>query len=302
MGFGLLFSGQGSQHARMLRWVSSGPWVQRTNAALGVLDWRQAFDDVQWASRNENAQTFLTGIALAAWCDLAPRLPAPAAIAGYSVGELAAFAAAGVFDPADAISLARERAAAMDRCAAIAPGGMLAVTGVQQDQIDEVCALSNVALAIRNAPWTFVLGGADAALKDAAEWLSAAGARCVRLNVQVASHTPSMRAAAAEFAAALSQVRLRPPPGPLFGSTGDRLVDASAAAQALAAQIASTVLWDQCLESVRARNVACVLEVGPGAALAAMWNQRFPEIPARSADEFQDAGAIVDWIERHAAQ
>jgi [acyl-carrier-protein] S-malonyltransferase len=98
------------------------------------------------------------------------------------------------------------------------------------------------------------------------------------------------------------QVRLRPPPGPPFGSTGDRIVDAKAAAQALAAQIASTVLWDQCLESVRARNVACVLEVGPGAALAAMWNQRFPEIPARSADEFQDAGAIVDWIERHAAR
>ena len=300
MRFALLFSGQGSQHAEMLRWVSHGPLVERTNAALGVRDWRQSIANAQWASRNENAQTFLTGIALAAWSALSPRLPAPAAIAGYSVGELAAFAAAGVFDPEKAISLARSRAAAMDRCAAIAPGGMLAVTGAQQQQIDEVCARLQLALAIRNAPSTFVLGGPDPALAEATAVLSGGGARCVRLNVQVASHTPSMRAAAAEFAAALLRVRPGSPKSPLFGSTGERIVDANGAAEALAAQIANTVLWDQCLESVHARNVGCVLEVGPGAALAAMWNQRFPEIPARSADEFHEIGAIVDWIEREA--
>jgi [acyl-carrier-protein] S-malonyltransferase len=110
-----------------------------------------------------------------------------------------------------------------------------------------------------------------------------------------------MRGAAVEFAAELSRIRLRSPQTPLFGSTGDRIVDANAAAKALAGQIASTVLWDQVLESVYARNVGCVLEVGPGAVLASMWNQRFPEIPARSADEFSDAGAIVDWMERRSA-
>ncbi len=301
MGFALLFSGQGSQHAQMLRWVSSGPLIQSTHAALGVSDWRQAIDNPEWGSRNENAQVFLTGIALAAWAVLAPRLPAPAAIAGYSVGELAAFAAAGVFDPVDAISLARVRAAAMDRCAAIAPGGMLAVMGAHQEQVEEICVRLHLALAIRNAPSTFVLGGPDPALEDATALLSGAGARCVRLNVQLASHTPWMRAAAVEFAAALSRVRLSSPQSPLFGSTGNRIVDANAASEALAAQIANTVLWDQCLESVHARNVGCVLEVGPGAALASMWNQRFPEIPARSADEFHDAGAIIEWIERRAA-
>ena len=301
MGFALLFSGQGSQHAQMLRWVASGPLVQRTDEALGVPDWRKALDNTQWGSRNENAQVFLTGIALAAWCALAPRLPAPAAIAGYSVGELAAFAAAGVLDPADAISLARVRAAAMDRCAAIAPGGMLAVMGAPLNQVEEVCVRLHVDMAIRNAPSTFVLGGPDAALEDAAALLSGAGARCVRLNVQLASHTPSMRAASVEFAAALSRIRLSSPQRPLFGSTGNRISDARSASEALAAQIANTVLWDQCLESVHARNVGCVLEVGPGAALASMWNQRFPEIPARSADEFHDAGAIIDWIERRAA-
>lgn len=301
MGFALLFSGQGTQHAQMLRWIASGPLVRSTNAALGVPDWRQALDNTRWGSCNEHAQVFLTGIALAAWCALAPRLPAPAAIAGYSVGELAAFAAAGVFDPADAISLARVRAAAMDRCAAIAPGGMLAVMGAPQKQVEQVCARLQLDIAIRNAPWTFVLGGPDAALADAAARLSGAGARCVRLNVGLASHTPSMRAAAVEFADALSRVGLSSPRSPLFDSTGNRIVDANAAAAALAAQIAQTVLWDQCLESVHARNVGCVLEVGPGAALASMWNQRFPEIPARSADEFHDAGAIVDWIERRAA-
>jgi [acyl-carrier-protein] S-malonyltransferase len=49
------------------------------------------------------------------------------------------------------------------------------------------------------------------------------------------------------------------------------------------------------------RRVGCVLEIGPGAALARMWNQRFPDVPARSVDEFRSRSAIVDWVKRHGA-
>lgn len=304
MSFALLFSGQGTQHPGMLRWLLDDAWVQATNAALGVDDWRQSFRAAGGSMRNDAAQVMLTGIMLAAWSQLAPALPAPAAIAGYSVGELAAFAAAGVFEPAEAIALARDRGDAMDRCAAIAPGGLLAVSGLPLSKVAACIGASGLhgalSVAIRNAPFTLVLGGAAAALSEAATQLQACGARCSRLSVQVASHTPSMRQASREFAAALRQHTLRTPRVPLFSCTRDRIVSGTAAASALADQISSTLLWDECLESIHARNIDCVLEIGPGAALAAMWNQRFPQTPARSVDEFEDRDAIVAWVERQA--
>ena len=55
------------------------------------------------------------------------------------------------------------------------------------------------------------------------------------------------------------------------------------------------------MENIHARRVRCVLEVGPGTALARMWNQRYPDIPARSADEFSAAASVVAWVQRHCA-
>lgn len=300
MSFALLFSGQGTQHAGMLRWLADSPRVQATNAALGVPDWRGLFDEPASAARNDNAQVMLTGIALAAWAQLATMLPAPAAVAGYSVGELPAFAAAGVFEFPAALALAKARAAAMDRCAALAPGGLLAVSGIPLGKVDAFLAASGarqgVSIAIRNAPSMVVLGGPDAALQDALQQLTARGARCVRLNVEVASHTPSMQPASSAFAAALALQALRAPRIPLFSCTADRVFGGDAAAAALATQLSATLLWDDCLDGVHARHVDCVLEIGPGAALASMWNQRFPDTPARSADEFEDLRAVAAWI------
>jgi [acyl-carrier-protein] S-malonyltransferase len=112
----------------------------------------------------------------------------------------------------------------------------------------------------------------------------------------VASHTPWMQAAADEFAQALSTLPLRSPRIPLFSNAADRVTTAEQAARALALQIAQTVHWSACMDHIHARQVGCVLEVGPGAALARMWNERFPGVPARSVDEFRSASAIVDWV------
>jgi [acyl-carrier-protein] S-malonyltransferase len=60
---------------------------------------------------------------------------------------------------------------------------------------------------------------------------------------------------------------------------------------------AAGCLWDDCMENIHARRVDCALEVGLGAALAPMWNQRFAAIPARSADEFEDLRTLVARIE-----
>jgi [acyl-carrier-protein] S-malonyltransferase len=299
MGFAVIFSGQGMQHAAMLPWLAEDVWVEQTRRALGIDDWRARLDDPAWASRNVNAQTLLTGLNLAAWAQLSPSLEPPAAVAGYSVGELASFAAAGVFDAGTALALADTRARAMDRCAEAAPGGLLAVSGMAPLQIERLCAESGCSIAIDNDSHAVVLGGTFDALQMAERAALAAGASVTRLKVNVASHTPWMRAAASEFALALSALPLRAPTMPLFSNTGDRISNPRQAASALALQMAQTVRWSACMDHIQMRRVGCVLEVGPGAALARMWNQRFPDVPARSADEFRSPSAIVDWVKRY---
>lgn len=237
-------------------------------------------------------------MALAAWQQVAPALPAPACIAGYSVGELAAFSAAGVFDADAALDLAGQRAAAMDRCAEGTPGGLLAVSGLVSAAIDRLCASTGVAVAIRNGATSVVLGGPCERFDEAERMASALGGRCTRLRIGIASHTPWMRAAADEFGKVLADVRCDAPGTVLFGNACDRVRDSAGARQALSAQIASTVRWDECMESIRARGVACVLEIGPGQALARLCNERYPDIPARSCDVFRGVASIANWVAR----
>jgi len=299
MSFALLFSGQGNQHPAMLPWMADDAIVQDMRTRLGVEDWRRAMADPDWAERNDNAQTLLTGLALAAWNQLAPLVASPAAIAGYSVGELAAFSAAGVVDSHSTIELAQRRAEAMDACAARAPGGLLAVTGLSSPRVESLCAQAGLALAIRNGPDSVILGGPSAALAQAQRIALLEGAQCTRLRVAVASHTPWMREAADRFARTLEGVAFQAPQVTLFSNAADRIRDAASACNALAAQIATTVRWDECMDNVMARQIRCVLEIGPGQALARMWNQRYPAVPARACDEFRSAAAIAAWLARH---
>jgi len=300
MSFALLFSGQGTQHPAMLPWLADDERVGDTCARLGVGDWRRALADPVWAERNDNAQMLLTGLALAAWDQLAPLIPSPAAVAGYSVGELAAFSAAGVIEPDTAAALAPLRAESMDRCAARVPGGLLAVSGISEPGLEQLRVEAGLELAIRNGGPNVILGGPLVALETAERMAVAAGAQCTRLRVNVASHTSWMCEAAESFSRTLADLPFRAPQVALFSNAADRIRDASAARAALAAQIARTVRWDECMENIMARQVRCVLEIGPGQALARMWNQRWPTVPARACDDFRSPAAIAAWLSSHA--
>lgn len=298
MSFAIVFSGQGMQHPQMLPWLVEDDIVRSTCALLGVDDWRGPLSNKAWASTNSNAQVLLVGLELAAWQQIAPGLPDPVCVAGYSVGELAAFSAAGVFDAPCALDLARQRAAAMDECASRAPGGLLAVTGVSEETVDALCAKTGLEVAIRIGIDSVVLGGTNAMLGEGERRLESHGARGTRLSVGVASHTYWMQQAAEEFAKVLIRTRLQRPETLLFSNLNGRVQHAAQAGSALAKQIASTVRWDECMDDIYARAPSCVLEIGPGQALARMWNQRHPDIPARSCDDFRSQRALNNWITR----
>jgi [acyl-carrier-protein] S-malonyltransferase len=300
MGFALLFPGQGMQHAAMLPWLDEDrPLVRAVATALGG-DWRRSLADAGWAGTNTHAQAVLAGLGIAAWTQLASSgLPPPVAVAGYSVGELPAFAAAGVFAAGEVLPLAQARAAAMDRCITGTPASMLAISGLAGAAVQALCEDFGLAVAIRNGPDSVVLGGPAAALAQAAVRSLALGAHNTPLNVQVPSHTRWMAPAAAAFADALLPVPFVRPQVPLWSAaSGIRLAGGEAARQALAFQIDHTLRWDLCLEAIAARRPQCVLEVGPGHALARMWERAYPDIPARSADEFRSAAAVQAWVLR----
>jgi [acyl-carrier-protein] S-malonyltransferase len=315
----------------MLPWLDDDASLSSMSARLGVSDWRAALAEPVWARTNANAQVLITATALVAWSQISSRLASGSieidGIAGYSVGELAACAAAGVISPEDAIALAARRAAFMDDASRERPGGLCGVTGLAATEIEAALVGTSVSIAIRNGDDSVVIGGpvgaaardkpeaADAAnaphpanathraetldALDAVEAaLTARGARCTRLAVSVASHTPLMRSAAEAFGSALSRIDLREPALALFDSDANRVWNGAHARAGLTRQIAHTVRWDEVMDQLAARAPSCVLEIGGGQALARLCQQRHPEIPARSADEFRTLAGVIAWIER----
>jgi [acyl-carrier-protein] S-malonyltransferase len=301
MAWALVFSGQGLQHPDMLAWLARDELMASLDTQLGA-DWRQRLVAPREASHNRRAQVLLTATACAAWTQLQPWVEPPALIAGYSVGELAAFAAAGVFDAHTAVDLAGQRADCMDQAAAAADTGLLGVSGAAHGGIHQLCASHDLDVAIRIDDATAVLGGLRPSLHSAMADALSQGWRTTPLNVAMASHTRWMRPAAASFDQVLAGVALKRPALPLFTNALGRARDAPGARTALARQIAQTVAWDDCLDAITAHRVQAVLEIGPGAALARMWHERHADVPARSADEFRSAAAIVAWLRRQLDQ
>jgi [acyl-carrier-protein] S-malonyltransferase len=300
MSLGLLFPGQGTQHAAMLPWLGQDcaplaplTWLEQQ---LGT-DWRARLGDPAWATRNDVAQPLLTGVCLAAWQQLQPLLPTPTAVAGYSVGELAAFSAAGVFSPAVALELAQRRAQIMDQCVAGQATGLLSVSGAWPDLIERLCAQHQLAVAIRLGPERCILGGLSASLHATEPAALAAGASCTRLAVSIASHTGWLAAGVPRLASLLDALPFERPHTTLVCNLdGMARRRSTELRHALAAQIAQTVRWDVCMDTLAERGVRCVLEVGPGTTLSRMWQARHPMIAARSVDEFQQPQAVAQWV------
>jgi [acyl-carrier-protein] S-malonyltransferase len=295
MGYAIVFSGQGQQHQDMLPWLARDDSLAALERELGP-DWRERLADPAVAADNRRTQLLLTATACAAWSQLQGRLPSPAIVAGYSVGEIPAFAAAGVFDAPVALALATARAACMDAAAAGAQTGLLGVTGATADGLAAFCLGFDLEVAIRIDPGSAVLGGLSERLQAAAAQGDARGWRCTPLKVSLASHTRWMRDAVACFDQVLAGTALRRPAWPLASNALGRVRNTSEARTALSSQIAQTVRWDDCMDQIGAQRVRAVLEIGPGQALARMWNDRHSDVPARSVDEFRSIGSIITWI------
>ncbi|HEX8103836.1 MAG TPA: ACP S-malonyltransferase, partial [Solirubrobacteraceae bacterium] len=142
--------------------------------------------------------------------------PAPAAVAGHSLGELTALVAAQAIEERDAVALVALRGRLMQAAAdsAPAPGGMLAVLGPLDAAA--LAARHGVAVANDNAPGQVVLSGGQAALRRAAAEARAAGARAIALGVAGAFHSPHMAPAVPAWTEAVARAAVRAPRLPVY--------------------------------------------------------------------------------------
>jgi len=249
---------------------------------------------------NRVAQPAIVAATLAMWAALRETVPTPALVAGYSIGELAAYGVASALAPLDAVRLAVERAQLMDACLdPDAAQGMVAVSGIPTVAIEPLLQRFGFYRAIVTGEDTLVAGGPAAQREALAEAAAAAGARATVLPVEVASHTPLLQGAVAPFAKVLARQDWRAPAFPvLAGISAEKVDDARPATHVLSHQIAEPIRWMDCMDAAAEAGITVALELGPGTALAKMLQSRNPNIACRSVTEFRSLDGIRSWLGR----
>ena len=302
----ILCSGQGAQHSGMFDLLAGCVDAEPVFAAARQHlreDPRRLVREVPPDAlfKDHTGQILCCTQALAVWAGLGKAHPARAVVAGYSVGELAAWGCAGSLDATATLQLAARRASIMD---AVAPhdGGLAGIIGLRRDRLDPILLKYDLELAIINDVDSFVIGGhadpLDACCRDA---LASGAKRAVRIRVTVPSHTRLMAAAVEPFSNALRERAPRLPHGSyrlLSGIDGSTVWDMETGCEKLARQICTPVNWAACLQGCRAAGAELALELGPGSALSRMAAPLFPADRVRSAEDFRTLAGLRTWLSR----
>ncbi|TME26046.1 MAG: ACP S-malonyltransferase [Chloroflexi bacterium] len=283
-----VFPGQGSQYVGMgkaLYEVSATARrvFRRADDILGFRLSRLCFEGPEQELNDTiNAQPAILTVSIACLNVMRERwqamgqVIAPRYVAGHSLGEFTALVAADVIDFDSALLLVRERGRLMKENGNERPGGMLAVLGLDREVVEAVVAEAArsgvITLANANSPGQIVVSGEAAALDRAAELARARGAaRVVRLPISIASHSPLMARAAAQFAEIVARLPLRQPRIPVVANiTGQILTSADDIRKELADHILKPVQWTASVLEMVTRGSAEFLEIGPGQVLSGL--------------------------------
>ena len=308
MTLAILCSGQGPQHRGMFALTGDAPEAEGVFAHATRLlggDPRELVVSQSDAAlhRNRVAQLLCTLHSLAATAALRESMPASLVIAGYSVGEVAAWGAAGSMAHADVLDIVSLRAEIMDE-ASPAGDGLLFVRGLSFRVVETLCEQNDASVAIVNPGDAFVVGGSRLALQAFGQRaLAMSATKVIPLHVEVASHTKRLSRASPLFRQALGTRRVSlPAVGTrlLSGIDGATVIQIEPGLDKLAAQISQTVRWADCLQACIEAGASAFLELGPGRALCEMAAGAYPDVPARSLEDFRTLEGARAWIASHA--
>lgn len=198
----------------------------------------------------------------------------PVALAGHSLGELSALAAAGALSFSDGLRLVRTRGELMKLAGEKNPGGMAAILSLDISTLEKVCGEASlegesVQVANDNCPGQVVISGAKAAVERAMAGAKAAGAkRALPLAVSIAAHSQLMDSIQADWNAAVDSTTIINPQIPVIGNVHAKAMTTADELRAdIKAQMQSRVRWTESVQKMIGSGVRSFVEVGSGSVL-----------------------------------
>lgn len=270
-----VFPGQGSQFPGMAKALYEGnakgkELLEKANDILGFritdIMFEGTPDDLK-ATRVTQPAIFLHSVVLAK-CYEGFR---PDMVAGHSLGEFSALAAAEAISFEDALRLVYIRATQMQLCCEKVPGTMAAIVGLPDEKVEEICSSCEgiVIPANYNCGGQVVISGEKTAVEQACEKAKAEGAkRALPLAVSGAFHSPLMEPARVELGKAIEETRIVEPICPIYQNVSAQAVtDPQTIKKNLLAQLTSPVRWTQSVKNMLADGADYFMEIGPGTVL-----------------------------------
>ncbi len=274
-----VFPGQGSQIVGMGKDLAeSYPLVRQTfeqaNDILGFSLSDLCFngpEDVLNDTLNTQPALYTAGVAIMRVVQSEISNAMPSFVAGHSLGEFTALAAAGSVTFEDGLRLVRERGRLMQAAGTKSPGAMAAVLGLDAAEIREICAHASektggvLILANDNCPGQSVISGDDATIEVGMQMLTEAKAkRVVKLPISIAAHSPLMESASAEFRQVVASTQFTEPHVPIYGNVDAALLaNVTAIRRELDLQLTNSVRWTESVQAMIASGAELFVEMGP---------------------------------------
>ncbi len=316
MAIAFVFPGQGSQTVGMGKaladnFASARAVFDEVDAALGqklsALMWDGPEADL---TLTENAQPALMAVSMAALAVLNAEhgitvVNTAKFVAGHSLGEYSALAAAGTFTIADTARLLKIRGRAMQAATPVGTGAMAAILGLDfattalvaaEAAQGDVCQAAN-----DNSDGQVVISGSKAAVDRACEIAKAKGAkRAILLPVSAPFHCALMQPAANAMAEALAKATMKSPVVPVIANVvAGPLTDADMIRQKLVEQVTGTVRWRECVAYMVAHNVNVFVEIGAGKVLTGLAKKNAPDAQSYAAGTPDDIANVVATLNPH---
>jgi len=305
-----IFPGQGAQYVGMGRDLydssdSARAVFKQADEALGFPLSQLCFNGPDDELRQTiNAQPAIVTISLALLSairnsEVSKNLPAPAFVAGHSLGEYTALAAAGVVDFATAIYLTRERGRLMHQAGLENPGGMAAIIGLDEASLADICTRSGTKIANFNCPGQLVISGDKDSLNRAMKLAEAKGARRVMpLQVSGAFHTHYMQPAADSLAEIIAAISFAAPQVPIIANTtAGEITTAEMVKEELLSQLCNSVLWQRSIEYMINSGVSTFIEIGPGKVLSGLIKRINKDVKTINISDIESIAKITDFLD-----
>ena len=299
-----LFPGQGSQKVGMgLSFFEKSPSVKRLfNRIDEILDKPLSkiifYGPEEELNKTENAQPSIMAVSLAAIINMQESLknsmPAPAFVAGHSLGEFTAIAATNSLDIDSCINLVKERANLMQKACNENPGTMAAILGLPINEIKKIETQFDIHISNINSQEQIVISGQEKEVENAILMAKNLKARkSIMLKVNGAFHSPLMKSTIPGFKKFVKKLDFKNPNIPILANiTGKPIFDSHGIQKEIVSQICECVQWEETMKFMIEDGITNFIEIGPGTALSSIAKRMSKKLNVLSIQNTEDIKKI----------